>query len=237
MMVLIFHSSSTKNRSVNSVNALIRTTILILCFFCSSFVVFSSSWASEIRSLEFSKQHISSQLYYLNPARELQLLKKILLFERSWKSRADRELRIGILYNKSSSISSLAMEDWLNLVNNLDANECQLDGIPLSLKEIELEPLSLLEIELNKNRIQLLYISPMETKNDARILAEIARICRKLRIGTFSAVPEYLDSGVAVGFELKNIKPTISINLDAARAQGLDFSSQFLRLVKKTEKK
>ncbi|MGQ9800856.1 MAG: YfiR family protein [Candidatus Saccharicenans sp.] len=129
------------------------------------------------------------------------------------------------------------MEDWLNLVNNLDANECQLDGIPLSLKEIELEPLSLLEIELNKNRIQLLYISPMETKNDARILAEIARICRKLRIGTFSAVPEYLDSGVAVGFELKNIKPTISINLDAARAQGLDFSSQFLRLVKKTEKK
>jgi|GEM_PF-1165573 len=182
---------------------------------------------------KFSQQQAAStQPYYFNPAREIELLKKILGFERNWKGRAGQELVIGILYQKGSSISSWIMEDWLNLLSQMSESDRQLEGVPISFQKIELDATSSLEAILIENKIHILYITPLETKNIARTLNEIVRICGKLKIGTFTAVPEYLDSGVAISFQLKDEKSQIVINLEASRAQGFDFSSQLLRLAK-----
>lgn len=234
-MALIYLISSTKNRTFRSVFSFyIRPIALLLCFFLYFFIIsVISSRATEIRLVRLSQQTFSSSHpYFLNPVRELELLKKILVFERNWKGRAGEKLIIGILYQKSSSISSWTMEDWLNLQESLDETDLRLDGIEISFQKIDLEPLSSLETALVENRIQLLYITPIESRNTARTLTEITKICGRLKIGTFSAVTEYLDSGVAIGFQLESQKPQIFINLNAARAQGFDFSSQFLRLVK-----
>lgn len=238
-MTSIFLNSPAKKRTFRPVFPFfIRPLALFICIFLYFFIIIIiSSQATEIRPKGLSQQTVpSSHPYYLNPARELPLLKKILVFERRWKSKAGQELKIGILYQKSSSISFWAMEDWLNLQESLDEADRQLYGISISFQKIELEPLSALETTLAANRIQILYLTPIEPRNTNRILAEITKICNRLKIGTFSAVPEYLDSGVAIGFQLEGQKPQIFINLDAARAQGFDFSSQFLRLVKRRGK-
>lgn len=223
-MTSIWKISSAKKQTF-------RPVALIVCFFLYFYVM--PGRAAEIQPPGLSQQKIlPSNPYYLNPARELELLKKILVFERNWKNKAGQELVIGILYQKSSSISSWAMEDWLNLQENLEEADRQLNGISISFQKIDLEPLSSLETALIENRIQILYITPIESRNTTRILAEITKICGRLKIGTFSAVPEYLNAGIAIGFELGQQKPQILINLEASRSQGFDFSSQFLRLFK-----
>jgi len=178
------------------------------------------------------QQATQNNLYYLEPRQELLLLKKVLSFERNWKARAGNKLIIGLLYQKSSSLSLWVVEDWLNLYAILPEADKQIDGIPISLQEISLDSVSSLEKELAEKNIQLLYVAPLDDKKSTRLLKDIEHSCEKLKIGTFTGVPQYLDSGVAISFELKENKAQILINLEAARAQGLNFSSQFLRLAK-----
>ncbi len=207
----------------------------LLNLFLFSFLSLSSILqpASGASLAKFSQpQAASVQPYQFNPAQEIELLKKILGFERNWKNRAGQELVIGLLYQKENSISSWIMEDWLNLLSHLSEADRQLEGVPISFQKVELDSLSSLEAILIEKRVQILYITPLETKNIARILNEIVRVCGKLKIGTFTAVPEYLDSGVAIGFQFKEQKTQIVINLEASRAQGFDFSSQLLRLAR-----
>ncbi|HAR35320.1 MAG TPA: hypothetical protein DCR87_00145 [Acidobacteria bacterium] len=208
-----------------------RLLLASLCLLLTLSPVFQPA-SGAVLSKFSQQQAASAQPYYLNPAREIELLKKILGFERNWKGRAGQELVIGILYQKGSSISSWIMEDWLNLLSQMSESDRQLEGVPISFQKIELDATSSLEAILIENKIHILYITPLETKNIARTLNEIVRICGKLKIGTFTAVPEYLDSGVAISFQLKDEKSQIVINLEASRAQGFDFSSQLLRLAK-----
>lgn len=172
------------------------------------------------------------QQYYFNPAQELRLLKKVLTFERNWKERAGKQLIIGLLYQKSNPVSHLLMEDWLNLFSELSAAEKTIDDIPIVFKAIDFDSVSSLEKALVEEQIQLLYLTPLEIKKSSGQMKDIFRLCQKLKIGTFSGVAEYLDAGVAMVFELKENKQQIFINLEACKAQGLNFSSQFLRLVK-----
>ena len=45
-------------------------------------------------------------------------------------------------------------------------------------------------------------------------------------------MPEYVEEGIAVGIGLRNMRPLILINLEAARAEGAAFSSQLLSLAR-----
>lgn len=225
------YCSSADNRPPKPDN--FRRRVMVLTLFLLLILSLIPSPAVGAKLLRFSQQkEVLSPPYYLNPIREIQLLKKILTFERSWKTRAGQELVIGILYQKASSISSWIMEDWLNLPTLMSENDLQLERIPIVFQKIELDSISSLEATLVENRIQILYIPPLETQNNPKTLNKITRLCEKLKIGTFTAVPEYLDSGVAISFQLKEEKPQILINLEASRAQGFDFSSQLLRLAK-----
>ncbi|MBC7361674.1 MAG: DUF4154 domain-containing protein [Candidatus Aminicenantes bacterium] len=195
------------------------------------FIILPGSF-SQIIALSLETRETRSQQYYLQPTQELRLLKKVLTFERNWKARAETQLIIGILYQKSNSLSYWVKEDWLKLSTELPEAEKTIDSIPIVFKEIHLDSVSSLEKTLAEEQVQLLYITPIDDKKSPKLLRDISRVCQKLKIGTFSGVVEYLDSGVAMVFGLKENKAQIFINLEASKEQGLNFSSQFLRIVK-----
>ncbi|MGB9892972.1 MAG: YfiR family protein [Candidatus Saccharicenans sp.] len=179
-----------------------------------------------------SPPQASSQQYRLTPEKELDLLKKILVFERNWKLRVENQLVIGILYQKSFSLSQWAMADWSKLMTELPESERQIGGLPIIIKEIDLDSVPSLESALNDLQIHFLYLTPLDTKKNPQLLKNITRLCEQQKIGTLTGTPDYLDSGVAVGFIWKEEKAQVYLNLEAARRQGLNFSSQFLRLIK-----
>ncbi|MBC7364469.1 MAG: YfiR family protein [Candidatus Aminicenantes bacterium] len=168
--------------------------------------------------------------YYLNPAREFDLFKKVLTFERNWKSRVSEKLVIAIIYQSSYSLSTWAMEDWHKLYENLPETDKQLEHIPIALVTIDLDSTTPLENELRENRVNFVYLTPLEASKSQKLIKSVKDLCTKLKIATFTAIPEYLDYGLAVCFKLQDSKVQILLNLEASKAQGLSFSSQFLRL-------
>lgn len=175
------------------------------------------------------QSRLKLQQYNLNPPRELELLKKILAFERSWKeSRADT-LIIGLLYQKSYPVSAWTVEDWLNLEPS-PAEDNFLGKVRLILKPLDLDSEESTETLLLAAGVKFIYLPPLELSSRPRLLPELLRNCEKLKVGTFTAVPGYAEAGAAVAFIFEGEKPQIVINLEAARAQGMNFSSQFLKL-------
>ncbi len=172
----------------------------------------------------------SDNQYYLNPARELDLLKKVLSFERNWKSRTSGELVIGIIYQGSYPPSTWAMEDWEKMMESLSEADRRVEDIPIVLTPIDIDTVASLEKDLKDKKVNLLYFTPLETRNGQKIIKNVQPVCTRLKIATFTAIPDYLDSGLAFSFNLKDIRAQIIINLEASRSQGLSFSSHFLRL-------
>ncbi|MGB4704923.1 MAG: YfiR family protein [Candidatus Saccharicenans sp.] len=169
------------------------------------------------------------QQYNLDPARELELIKKILIFERNWKEKTEDSLVIGILYQKSYQISAWVAQDWLAMEKETEEG-IYLGSVKLILKPLALDEEQPVESLLGSSGVSFAYLTPLELQKQPRLLLSILKTCEKLRVGTFTAVPEYLESGAAVAFNLREEKPQIIINLDAARSQGMNFSSQFLKL-------
>lgn len=169
------------------------------------------------------------QQYNLNPPRELELLKKILVFERSWKESRTDTLIIGILYQKSYPVSVWTVDDWLNL-EPLPAEDDYLGKVRLILKPLDLDSGESTEALIHAAGVKFIYLPPLELSGRPRLLPELLRTCEKLKVGTFTAVPGYAEVGAAVAFIFEGEKPKIVINLEAARAQGMNFSSQFLKL-------
>lgn len=182
-------------------------------------------------------QSPGQQRYYLNPTHELRLLKKLLVFERNWKASSGETLVIGILYQKSSQISSWALEDWLNLQQSASPEDFTVEMARLVLQPVDLDSAEPLEKALGDLKVRLLYITPLELARKPGLLPAVIKTCEKLRVGTLTAVPEYLEAGVALAFVWQKDRYQIVINLEATRTQGLNFSSQFLKLttVRKTD--
>jgi len=186
-------------------------------------------------TFSLSQTQASDPGYYSDPAKELELLIKVLKFERnsSSSSRQGESLAIGIINQKSDSISSWLAADWLALNDWLKQQPMRIYNRPIRIVDIDLDSFApdLLEEKVRQEAVDFVYLGTLNPKKNPELLKNICRLCSKLKLGTFTANPEQLDSGVALVFSLKGEKPQIIINLEAARAQGLNFSSQLLNLV------
>jgi hypothetical protein len=63
-------------------------------------------------------------------------------------------------------------------------------------------------------------------------IAALRKTLASARILTVAAVPDYVASGIVLGFDLVSGKPKLLVHLTAAREQGIEFRSDVLRLMK-----
>jgi hypothetical protein len=81
--------------------------------------------------------------------------------------------------------------------------------------------------QLIKNSgVTVLYITPLRAFD----VKQITAVTRLARIASITDVPAYVAEGVSVGLDIKGEKPQIIINLPASRQEGMDLSSQVLKL-------
>jgi hypothetical protein len=156
---------------------------------------------------------------------QLALFFKILPFDRNLKSRVGDEIVMGIVYQKKSRTSLNSKEEMVKVMNNFSVKE--VEDIPIRQVLIDIDDVDLASA-ISNNKIDVLYITPLSAVG----IKEITEISRANKITTLTGVPVYVESGLAVGIGTKDEKPQIIINLPAAKAEGADFSSQLLKLVK-----
>lgn len=157
---------------------------------------------------------------------QLVLFAKILTCDRNYPQRISNQMVIGIIYQKTFRSSSAAKDDFLSIWEISDGKI--LGENPSRYELIDVSTVDDLGKELDRLDINLMYITPLRAYNLEKILSA----SRSRKILTLTGVDRYVTEGLAVGIGIKNDRPQITINLSSAKAEGADFTSNFLKLTR-----
>jgi hypothetical protein len=158
-------------------------------------------------------------LPYTTTAEEVPVSVQLSLYHKIWK--LDRslgtrpELVVAVLYQDSYAAST---EAKAAVVAWSGTSRVRCIYVPLDQKSSE----ALLQAVV----ADVFYVAPMRGAD----IEQIARIARARQIRTMSGLTEYVLIGLSVGIGVRNDRPRIMINLDAARAEGAAYQAQLLQM-------
>ncbi|MBM4166165.1 MAG: DUF4154 domain-containing protein [Ignavibacteria bacterium] len=184
----------------------------ILLFFIAALVVCSND--------------LSSQDIAVPVELQVSLFTKIVSFDRKFHERAGKEMVIGVVYQNTFRNSLVVKEQFCSLLENI--SEGKISGILFRYVPIDFSEKSNLLQTVESESIDVLYICPLRTVE----LASIITVSQTHHALTFTGVPEYVERGISTGVGLKGNKPQILINLPASKAEGIEYTSQLLKLAK-----
>jgi hypothetical protein len=157
---------------------------------------------------------------------QIPILVKILNFDRNLTGRAGARLVVGVLFQSRYRTSANVADEVCRALQVLPAGA--LGAMELSCVAIDLDATPALDSALKQNRIQVLYVSPLR----AVPLADVTAVSRAAGITTLTGVPRYVETGLAIGLDMKGERPEILINLAASRAEGADLTAHLLKLAR-----
>ncbi len=154
------------------------------------------------------------------------LLIKILSFDRNLRRNADKQIVFAILYQKKFRKSLDVKTNFEQAISKYSLTK--IDSLPIKIVAIDISEDSDLVSIVTINRVNVIYLAPVKATN----IGDITTLSRMKQITTMTGVPDYVDAGISVGVGAKGEKPQILINLNSARAEGINFNSQLLKLAK-----
>lgn len=157
---------------------------------------------------------------------QFHLFLKIATFDRNLTTRVGDEIVVAVLYQSRYRASLNAKDEFLRVMG--ESSVKLFDGIPVTSVSLDVQEFSDLEQMLLDHAVDAVYITPLRAVE----LGRVTDITRKLQIMSLTGVPLYVEQGASAGVEIRGERPEIIINLSAARAEGVDFSSQLLNLAR-----
>ena len=154
------------------------------------------------------------------------LLIKLLSFDRSINKQTKEEIVVGVLFQTAYRSSRQTKMEIENLIASPAFKK--LNGVTLWYKFLNIDDPLDMQSFFTKNKLDIIYIAPLRAFDIHAIVkgADLSHIL------TLTGVPEYVESGIAVGIGLRGDQPQILINLDESRRQGANFSSKLLGLAR-----
>lgn len=149
---------------------------------------------------------------------------KVLSYNRNLSQQVEDTLKIGIVFQEKFRASMISHREFAAAVNESDFTS--LNGIPISCLSLPYGDRDQFEKDIKVHGIDVLYISPLRAVS----IDEILKLSRENNLITITAQADYCDAGVSTGLELINDKVKIVINLEGAKEEGTDYSSQLLKL-------
>ena len=157
---------------------------------------------------------------------QFRLFMKILEFDKNLGGAGEEGVVIGVLYQERYRQSVGAMERLLELADRSGQERSR--GLKTVWTAIRIDGRRGLESVVEGRKIDVFYVTPLRAYDIERI----ASFTRANKIRTITGVPEYCESGLAVSIDTKRGRPSIIVNLEAAKAEGADYSSQLLKLAR-----
>lgn len=157
-------------------------------------------------------------------ALQAELLSRLLWYERGLQKSQQKELRAIIIERARDPASSLAAAQ-------LEAQFKQgktLGGKRVLHRRVVFESAEQVGRVAQEDRAYLACLTP----GLSGVAADLAKVLSARGVLSVSTQGADTAKGIVLGFELASGKPRIVLNLAQARAQKLDFSAQFLRVVR-----
>jgi TonB family protein len=152
------------------------------------------------------------------------ILLKALTYDHNLKTRCPEGLRIGVIGMAGNEASlSVANETLAEIREN---SGIKVSGLTISAELIAASALSDIKGAVASKRLNILYISPGLDP----MLDSISRMAVKKKILTLSGEASHAQSGAAITAVLREQKPKILVNTEAATQQGATLDARLLRL-------
>ena len=156
------------------------------------------------------------------------LLLKILTYDKKFLSRSSDNVAIGIAYQRSYRLSSDTKE---SLVEIIDESGLSVEKRKINYILVDMSESGALENFFRNNSPDVLFVLPLRSTG----INNITALSQKHKVMTFTNVPAYMDEGISTCVNMDGEKPSIMINRNSARSEGVDFSSQLLKVARIVE--
>jgi len=152
------------------------------------------------------------------------LLLRILAYDRGLKARTGgQKVVVAVAYRAGDKSSEDARSKVVRSLEDV-AGETTVLGMKVAITSIAVD--GSLDDKVNGAHPAALYICP--GLDDA--IGPISQVTRRRSVLSLAPRPEPARNGLAVGFDVRDARTVVIVNLAAARAEGVDFESAFLRV-------
>ncbi len=158
--------------------------------------------------------------------RQVLVLTRALSYDSDLKSRVGNDIVLAVLSkagNSGSEASAATIMKAFRMLANV-----KVQGLPLVTRALSYTSASALASAVLSHGVDVLYVCP-GLESD---LAAIIDLCRKRHVITFGSREEQVTRGLSMGVFPIDSRPTIVLNLPAAKSEGASFSSELLRVAK-----
>lgn len=155
---------------------------------------------------------------------QLRLFAKVLSFDRNLNERFKENINVAVLYQEKLRQSVLAKEQTKAFFDHNSWSEW--DSTQATIHYIDVSDSGDVEEKLQANNIKIVLLLPVRNYDVARLAA----VCRSIGATSLTPAPDYLKMGLSLSITLKSNKPSILLNLSAAKAEGADFSANLLNI-------
>ncbi len=153
------------------------------------------------------------------------ILLKVLSYDKNLSRFGTDEIRIGVFYQSGYKLSQTSKDELSESISKSKIKNVEKRKISVFYSNLDYETPSEF---IKDKKISVIYFLPLRAVSIENILTET----KKIKILSCAAIQDYITNGVSISFALKSSKTEILVNLKSAKAEGTDFSSQLLKIVR-----
>jgi hypothetical protein len=159
----------------------------------------------------------------VQPAQQVTILARALAYDRDIKTDAGERIDIVVVHRLGHATAQPA-EKIATAFKTLERNT--IAGLPIRVTTIGYGTVSELDAQLKAAGADVLYIPPGLDED----VDSIVNVARTRKVTTLAGKRGYLDRGAALGVFVVGDRPSIFVNVEAAKAEGAAFSSELLKI-------
>ncbi|MBF0240302.1 MAG: YfiR family protein [SAR324 cluster bacterium] len=166
---------------------------------------------------------VSDEVMELPVKLQFKLLITASTYNRFENSTDPAQIHVGIIHPGDSISKEMVSE----ILETFGKPNTTFRKYKLQISPILFEGFEQLKEQTLSNHIQMYYITP----GSQSYLSSIMAVSKSLKILTTTGVRDYIYSGITLGVVNQGARPEFLFNRNAAEHTGVDFNSNFLRMV------
>jgi hypothetical protein len=155
---------------------------------------------------------------------QAELIGKLESYDRTFAARAGPVAHVLIVDHPGNAKSEVSAGDMKAALGRVD----RIGGLPHQDSVLAYTSPDALAQRCKDEHVAVVYVTPGFDDDVDAIKAALSSV----NVLTIAANSDYVPHGIVLGFELVSGKPRILLNLEQARRQSVDFSSDLLRLMR-----